>query len=240
MELMMGRMRCHHALAEWEELTKLAEDIWPKADKTIRHAIAPLAAGAAWNLRLWKNMEDYITVMPENTVDGTFFKAILNLHKENYEEAHKYINRTRELLDTELRALVGESYNRAYKVVVKVQQLAEMEEVIDYKQSIDVEERKAMIRSIWTKRLKGCQRNVEVWQDMLAVRSMVIPPIEDMDNWLKFSSLCRKSGHMRLSYKTLVNLLGCDPAQSPDKLASHPHPGYALSSCMPRQHMRCS
>lgn len=130
MELTMGRMRCHHAMAEWEELTKLAEDIWPKADKSIRQAIAPLAAGAAWNLRLWKNMEEYIAVMSENTVrfsfviyvckrrfteralqtniqvDGTFFKAILNLHKENYEEAHKYINRTRELLDTELRALV--------------------------------------------------------------------------------------------------------------------------------------
>jgi len=27
------------------------------------------------------------------------------------------IGRTRELLDTELRALVGESYNRAYKVL---------------------------------------------------------------------------------------------------------------------------
>jgi FKBP12-rapamycin complex-associated protein len=61
---------------------------------------------------------------------------------------------------------------------------------------------------------------------MLAVRSMVIPPIEDMDNWLKFSSLCRKSGHMRLSYKTLVNHLGFDPTPSSlDKFASHPHPG---------------
>jgi FKBP12-rapamycin complex-associated protein len=59
---------------------------------------------------------------------------------------------------------VGESYNRAYKVVVKVQQLSEMEEVINYKQSVDAEDRKAMIRTIWTKRLKGCQRNVEVWQ----------------------------------------------------------------------------
>jgi FKBP12-rapamycin complex-associated protein len=41
--------------------------------------------------------------------DGTFFKAILNLHMEDFEEAHKYIDRTRELLDTELRALVPSS-----------------------------------------------------------------------------------------------------------------------------------
>jgi FKBP12-rapamycin complex-associated protein len=122
---------------------------------------------------------------------------------------------------------VGESYNRAYKVVVKVQQLVEMEEVIEYK-TTDVEERKAMIRSIWTKRLRGCQRNVEVWQDMLAIHSMVIPPIEDVDNWLRFSSLCRKSGRLRLSYKTLVNLLGSDPAHHPLDLAAS-HPGFAPS-----------
>jgi len=228
MELTMGRMRCHHALAEWEELIKLAEDVWPKVDSFIRQQTAPLAAGAAWNLNLWSSMEEYIAVMPDNTPDSTFFKAILNLHKENYDEAHRYISRTRELLDTELRALVGESYNRAYKVVVKVQQLAEMEEVIEYKQS-PTEKRKATIRSIWKKRLEGCQRNVEVWQDMLVVRAMVIPPIEDMDSWLKFSSLCRKSGQMRLSYKTIVNLLGFDPAQHPELLASYAHPGVTFN-----------
>jgi len=206
---------------------RLAEGIWPAADKPTRQRIAPLAAGAAWNLRMWSNMEDYTTVLPENP-DGCFFRAILNLHKENYDEAHKYINRTRDLLDTELRALVGESYNRAYKVLVKVQQLAEMEEVIEYKQT-DAEDRKLMIRKIWTQRLKGCQRNVEVWRDTLSVRSMVIPPIEDTHNWLKFSSLCRKSGHMRLSYKTLVGLLGFDPDLDQDRLAAHPHPAVTFN-----------
>ncbi len=77
---------------------------------------------------------------------------------------------------------------------------------------------------------------------MLAVRSMVIPPIEDMDNWLRFSSLCRKSGHMRLSYKTLVNLLGFDPAPtSLDKFASHPYPGFApLSFFMSGRVVSCA
>jgi len=49
------------------------------------------------------NMHAYLC---EIQPDSTFFKAILNLHKENYDEAHRYISRTRELLDTELRALV--------------------------------------------------------------------------------------------------------------------------------------
>jgi hypothetical protein len=57
--------------ARWsrvQELTKLAEDVWPKADKSMRQRMAPLAAGSAWNLRLWRNIEDYIGVMPDNTV----------------------------------------------------------------------------------------------------------------------------------------------------------------------------
>ena len=42
------------------------------------------------------------------------------------------IERSRELLGQELSALVGESYERAYQNMVRVQQLTELEETIDY------------------------------------------------------------------------------------------------------------
>ncbi len=42
----------------------------------------------------------------------------------------------RELLGTELAALVSESYERAYIDVVRAQQLAELEEVIHYSQAL--------------------------------------------------------------------------------------------------------
>ncbi len=45
------------------------------------------------------------------------------------------IERSRELLGSELSALVGESYERAYGDMVRVQQLTELEEVIRYQQS---------------------------------------------------------------------------------------------------------
>ena len=40
----------------------------------------------------------------------------------------------RDMLDTELTALSAESYQRAYPIMVQVQMLAELEEVIEYKQ----------------------------------------------------------------------------------------------------------
>ena len=47
------------------------------------------------------------------------------------------MERTRELMVTDLAALVGESYERAYTDMVRVQQLAELEEVCAYKQALD-------------------------------------------------------------------------------------------------------
>lgn len=40
--------------------------------------------------------------------------------------------------------------------------------------------------------LNLAQRNVEVWQSLFSVRQLVVPMHEDVDNWLKFASLCRK------------------------------------------------
>jgi FKBP12-rapamycin complex-associated protein len=71
--------------------------------------------------------------------------------------ALKYIRDCRDLLDTDLTALVGESYSRAYSLVVRVQQLAELEEVISYKESKDFPERRELLKETWKERLLGCQ-----------------------------------------------------------------------------------
>ena len=55
--------------------------------------------------------------------------------------------------------------------------------------------------------------SLQVWQALLAVRSLVLPPSQDIATWLKFASLCRKSGRVSQSQATLVKLLQYDPAQ---------------------------
>ena len=90
---------------------------------------------------------------------------------------------------TEITALVSESYNRAYGVVVRVQMLAELEEIIKYKCLPLGSEKRAVMRKTWNTRLLGCQRNVDIWQRMLKVRALVIKPKQDMDMWIKFANL---------------------------------------------------
>lgn len=202
-EVTMGKMRCLHALGEWDDLSNLAEQKWNLASSDHKRALAPLAAAAAWGLGRWELMENYLQGMKSHSVDKAFFGAILALHRNQFPQAANFIEKAREGLDTELTALLGESYNRAYIVVVRVQILAELEEIITYKKSEDNPDKQEIMRKTWNKRLKGCQKNHEVWQRMLKVRALVLTPRENIDMWIKFANLCRKSGRMGLAEKSL-------------------------------------
>lgn len=48
---------------------------------------------------------------------------------------------------------------------------------------------------------------LQVWQVLLAVRALVLPPTEDIETWIKFASLCRKNGRISQAKSTLVKLL---------------------------------
>ncbi len=62
----------------------------------------------------------------------------------------QYIDETRDILDTELTGLVGESYNRAYGVMVNIQLLSEMEEIC---RCLCSPQRKPQLKKIWWDRL---------------------------------------------------------------------------------------
>ncbi|KAK4187076.1 phosphatidylinositol 3-kinase tor2 [Podospora australis] len=204
-DIVMGKMRCYHALGEWDSLSALAGKTWANSGPEVQRRIAPLATTAAWGLSKWDSMDTYLQSMKRFSPDRAFFGAILALHRNQYRDALTCIDQAREGLDTELSALVSESYNRAYQVVVRVQMLAELEELIVYKQADT--KKQLSIRATWETRLKGCQRNVEVWQRMLRLRSLVLTPKENMHMWTKFANLCRKSGRMGLAEKSLQTLV---------------------------------
>ena len=205
-EVTMGKMRCLHALGEWEILSNLAQQKWSLSSIDHKRAIAPLAAAAAWGQKKWELMDNYIHEMKGQSPDRSFFSAILAIQRNQFVEAYGHIEKAREGLDTELSALLRESYDRAYQVIVRVQMLAELEEIISYKKSEGDIEKQATMRQTWTTRLKGCQRNVEVWQRMLKVRALVVSPNENVEMHIKFANLCRKSGRVGLAEKTLDSL----------------------------------
>ena len=108
--------------------------------------------------------------------------------------------------------------------MVRAQMLSELEEIILYKQNADQPDRQQSIRRTWMKRcvvahllpinsrstprrLQGCQPDVEVWQRVLQVRSLVLHPDDDSVTWIRFANLCRKSERMFLAEKALNSLM---------------------------------
>ena len=205
-EATMGRMRCLHALGEWETLSGVAEQKWSLASIDHKRAMAPLAAASAWGLGHWQHMDNYLDGMKNHLPDKSFFSAISSIHRFSFSEASIHIERAREGLDTELSALLGESYSRAYSVLVRIQMLAELEEIMTYRMNEAHPEKQEALRLTWTRRLKGCQKNVEVWQRMLKVRTLVLGKAQNTEMWIKFANLCRKSGRKGLAEQNLRQL----------------------------------
>eukprot|EP00891_Asterochloris_glomerata_P006787 jgi/Astpho2/6787/fgenesh1_pm.00103_%23_6_t len=236
----LGRLRCLAALAEWELLSVQCRAEWRRAEPHVKREMAPMAAHAAWHMGQWGEMDTYVhTMNRDSTPDdsaGAFLTAVLNVHGGSHAVAKLHVEHARELLGSELAALVGESYERAYPDMVRVQQLTELEEVIDYSQAEAItngyleaaETRRSLTRDMWRGRLRGVQRNVEVWQALLSVRSLVLPMQEDTHTYLKFASLCRKQNRSRQARRTLLELLGYDPLDLPPGEA-----GYGAGSRAP-------
>jgi serine/threonine-protein kinase mTOR len=206
--IVMGKMRCLHALGEWKILSEIAQEHWNSASTENRKDMSALAAAAAWGRGEWDLMDNYISVMKESSPDRAFFGAILAIQRNNFADAQNFIVRARDGVNSEITATIGESYNRAYSVVVRTQMLAELEEIITYKQSEGNLEKQESLKMLWNKRLLGCQSNVEVWQRMLKVRALVLKPTDNSDIWIKFANLCRKSERIGLAERSLASLGG--------------------------------
>lgn len=152
----------------------------------------------------YEKMSGFVDKINANNMNGSFLRAVLAIRNNQFSDATKYINRVRDMLDSELTSMAAESYERAYGAVVTAQQLTELEEAIEYKM---IPERRTRIAILWSRRLQGCQNSIEHWQRILLVRSLVLSQAELRPMWVKFSSLCRREGKLSMSRRVLCSLM---------------------------------
>ena len=86
--------------------------------------------------------------------------------------------------------------------------LTELEEVTEFLESQNEDSSRKFLTKNWMDRLELSQTNVEVWLRILKVRSLVTSPKSDPAIWIRFASMCRKSGRPHLAYKILRQLIG--------------------------------
>lgn len=134
-EALIGQCRCLAALAEWDQLFLLCKEEWGRIEPPARRSMAPIAAHAAWQMGNWESMQQYVDVLSTHqpgggSSEGAFLSAILHVRQNDLADAAAATERARELLGVDMAALVGESYERAYGDMVRMQQLTELEEIV--------------------------------------------------------------------------------------------------------------
>jgi FKBP12-rapamycin complex-associated protein len=201
----MGLCRCYRVNGYWPELVGIVKEHWQVSNQHQRSALAHQSALASWFLGDWSFLEVVVAHLPQDR--GDFFKIILQIRQKHFDDALKSVEACRFTLDQNLSSLIGESYHRAYDIIAELQNLSELEEVIMYMQS---EEKRPVLRSVWSKRLTALAPIPKLWQTSLAIRSLVLNPEQDIESWLRFIAICRKWDKAHMAEYALSRLLNTD------------------------------
>ncbi|KAJ2761707.1 phosphatidylinositol kinase- protein kinase tor1, partial [Coemansia nantahalensis] len=203
----MGQVRCLFEMSDWAALVPLYERIWSGDDHPLQLASANIGMSMAWATGDIDRMEFYLSALPTNSGDKSFCRALLAVHRQSYAEARQYIDEARLAIDIDLSPQITESDSRGYSQLFQCQMLTELEEVIESKTAPDDRERQLGIVTAWRERLSGIQQDVGMWQRLLRLRSMVLRPILDLDTWIKYVNMSRKSGQLRIARDAIAELL---------------------------------
>jgi FKBP12-rapamycin complex-associated protein len=160
--------------------------------------------------------------IPKVDFESAFYSAVLHVHRMEWHMASEAIDAARKAMDGRFTALMAESYNRAYPSMVTAQTLAEMEEIVEY-QKIEREsengahlhpanrpnsdEARERLLCVWRKRLAGCRVDAEVHSSILAVRSLILGPTDEVDATLSLSELSRQAQRFKLAERVLLDPL---------------------------------
>lgn len=218
------------AKSNWTELFEVEDNL--SNDKPRRKAIRRCAQ-AAWRLGSWDELETYSAKLNEglskrsttatnaisreglldHDFDAAFYKAVVNVHLKNWRPAVDAIEAARNAMDGRLTSLLAESYSRAYPSMVSAQLLSEMEEIIQLRmleensKPTESTRARADLISVWRKRLKGCRLDAETYSSIMAVRSLVLDPEEEIESTLQLSKLSRQAGRLEFSKRVLLDPL---------------------------------
>jgi FKBP12-rapamycin complex-associated protein len=159
----LGMLRCLRALGEHAQLNEKVTSLFhhmrqpevmaasdPEESHETLVEIQRLGAHSAWMLGRWDDMDTFLGDGIAKNASGvlatrkhrhstdlenniTFYHTIMAIQKQKYTKALNLIEETRTELGASLSSLMNESYSRAYRAIVSMQLLTELEEVVKFK-----------------------------------------------------------------------------------------------------------
>lgn len=227
---MVGYMRSLDNLGNYSGLLEAWETFATRVNRNSLGELAPFAAHAAWLLRRWDDMRVITEHMSKEGYTGKtalFYKAVVAVSQDQMVTAKELIQQCRRQLDSEASTLIAESYERAYEVLIRLQQLSELEEFI----LKDSKHRPASHwQELWEKRL-GVMA-YEGWAETITNHAIAIPEMMELPMWVRYVALARRHGDAYIANETLFRLHGNKSIEEAlEGMTSQPlHPVLALAS----------
>eukprot|EP00917_Polyrhabdina_sp_WS-2016_P002266 GHVP01004900.1.p1 GENE.GHVP01004900.1~~GHVP01004900.1.p1 ORF type:complete len:1418 (+),score=212.50 GHVP01004900.1:5726-9979(+) len=211
-----GRMRCLVALGHWGAVCNVADGVWESLSKeppANRTEIVNMACAAMFDLREYEKMQHLLDTFPEDKTDITkqsydscLYRAVCDVASGRLQDARVRIQEARGAVDLELIASVGEGYRRSHPLIVKLQQLTELEDIVSYKED-SKEDQKHHIKILWQQKLKANDYEENVWHALLNVRKMMFAPSEDEETWVQYAKLLLENGQYGRSLEILRKIM---------------------------------
>ena len=204
--ILLKKALCLEGLSDWENLLELENDLSKinlekeKNEEEIKINISLVLSKAALNLGEWDKLKKYSLKIKSNEdnefYEESFFKAIVSIKNEEFENAQKYIDIARDSIDEKIKALLNESYERAYKLLLDNENLCELEDIIKLNKNssnkIEFQNKKEKLKLKWNKLLELKEEDIKTYERIIGIRKIIFDPKEDYLSSLKLSKICRK------------------------------------------------
>jgi serine/threonine-protein kinase mTOR len=203
-------------------------------------------AQAAWRLGDWNILEKYASALVHGDFgesrsasaakqvsrtsesflrldfDGSFFTAVIHIHRKQWIQAATAIDAARQAMDGRFTALMAESYKRAYSGMISAMMLAELEEIMEFRKlesraiasshrhpvnRPNVEEARSRLLAVWRDRLAGCRVDADVHSQIMSVRSLILGPTDEVQSILLLSDLSKQAQMFKLAERVLLDPL---------------------------------
>lgn len=200
-DLLKGKFQCLDGLCDWESLLNLAEETEQNSkneNENLINKMSPMISKASLNLSEWDKLSYYCERIDpeteEDIYDKNFYKAVICIKEQKYDEAKTYIYKARNIIDDSLKTLLSESYGRAYKLLLENEHLYELEEIINMNEGSNkyCKLSKEKLKIKWDQRLEIVDKEIDSYNKILAIRSLVFNLDEDYENHLDLAKICRK------------------------------------------------
>ncbi|OWZ32832.1 phosphatidylinositol 3-kinase [Cryptococcus neoformans AD2-60a] len=186
------RMICYHALGDYQKGYDLAQNFFEGLDDNERRNTAHWATAAAWHMGDFDTMADHLAFHPRGA-SKSLYKAIIDIHNEQYASAFHHVNKAHSLSYDELQMQLEAGLQVAQKSLAKTEFLVELQEAIKYKSQPEL---RANILATWKTRFKRSHADANSWLKRLEIWTLACSPktFELQNCFLNTAKLCESAG----------------------------------------------